>query len=227
MNKILKYTRYLTFIITCLLTIIFGIRNEIFDTKIILLYISLIILLIINIRDIKLKINFSNRYNILYIIVMIITSVILFRSLFDTNIISNSKYYAEIINSIRDTSSLILDYGEFGDALYLSHNVYYLLILYLCLIIYHIIELKGLYVSKYSTSSLICLFTNIILMMESIILLSEKFDINHFPLLFFAANLILLVVEIASLKVFHKYKRDWPIYISFLLNLFVFIAIFT
>jgi len=227
MNKILNYTKYLTFIITGILTIIFRIRNEIFDIKIILLYISLIILLIINIRDIKLKINFSNRYNLLYISVMLVTSLILFRSLFDVNIISNSKYYADIINSVKDTTSLILDYGEFGGILYLSHNVYYLLILYLCLIIYNIIEIKGIYISKYSTSSLLCLFINIILIMELINLLSLKFDINHFPLLFFAANLILLVVEIASLIVHHKYKRNWPIYISFLLNLFAFIAVFT
>ena len=59
MNKILKYTRYITFIIVSILTIIFEIRNEIFDTKITLLYISLIILLIINIRDIILKVNLS------------------------------------------------------------------------------------------------------------------------------------------------------------------------
>ena len=63
--------------------------------------------------------------------------------------------------------------------------------------------------------------------MESINLLSEEFDINHFPLLFFAVNLILLVVEITSLIVYNKYKRNWPIYISFLLNLFAFIVIFT
>jgi len=63
--------------------------------------------------------------------------------------------------------------------------------------------------------------------MELINLLSLKFDINHFPLLFFAANLILLVVEISSLINGHSFKRKWMIYLSFLFNYFCLVAILT
>lgn len=223
MNKILKYTGYLIFIITILLTLLFSVKNEIFNVKILLLYISLIILLIINIRDIKIKREYNNRYNILYISVMILTSFILFRSMFDTNIISNSKYYSDMINLITQNSKLILGYGEYGGALYLSQNVYYLLVLYLCLIIYHKIDTKNTlkHKSKYSISSIICLIISIILLLEILSLL----PINHFPLLLFTLNIILLVVEITSLIKNNGIKKEWPIYLSFIFNLFIFIFI--
>ena len=229
MNKILNYIRYITFLITLIFTILFSIKNGINYDKILLLYISLIILLIINIRDIKFKREFSNRYNILYIFAMLFTSFILFRSIFDTNIISNSKYYIDIINSIQQNTNFNLEYGEYGGVLYLSQNVYYLLILYLCLIIYHQIDAKNILKVKntFRIIPISCLIVSIFLFSNTHNLLVEKFDINHFPLLFFTANIILLVVEISSLINDHSFKRKWMIYLSFLFNYFCLVAILT
>lgn len=229
MNKILKYIKYIIFIITIMLTILFSIKNGIAYDKILLLYISLIILLIINIRDVKFKRECSNRYNILYICVMTLTSFMLFRSMFDTNIISNSKHYIDIINSIKQNTNFFLEYGEYGGILYLSQNVYYLLILYICLIIYHQIDAKSILKIKrtFRIIPISCLMVSIFLFSNIHNILVEKFDINHFPLLFFTANIILLVVEISSLINDHSFKRQWMLYLSFLFNYFCLIAILT
>ena len=156
---------------------------------------------------------------------MIITIFLLCRVFFDTSLIINKQ---ELINTLESTNilNIFYNYKEFGIN-YFSQNIYYLLIIYTCLILYRLIDKKNKINYKYSYSSIICLVLNIILSLETIKLLTEKFNINHFPLLFFTFNTILLVVEIVSLVKNNRIKKEWIIYLSFLFNLFAYISIFT
>lgn len=220
MNKILNFLRHILYLITIILTLIFNIKFG-FNFKILLLYITFVILLIINIRDIKYKRKVTDRFNILYCSCMIITIFLLCRVFFDTSLMINSKNHMNILESV-DTN-IIYTYKDFG-LNYFSQNIYYLLIIYTCLILYRLID-KINY--KYSDTSIICLIINIILILETINLLIEPFNINHFPLLFFTFNTFLLVVEIVSLVKNNRIKKEWIIYLSFLFNLFAYISIFT
>lgn len=225
LNRFLSVLKYILFFVTSILIIIFSIKNNI-NTKIILLYISFIILLIINIRDIKYKRQNSSKYNFLYCISMLVTIFLLLRSMLDKNLISNNKYYMDLLERMTTDSNLIFNYKEISLE-YLSQNIYFLLIIYICLILYKLISNKYNKNYKYSTESIICLFINVVLSIQSINLLVEKFNIKQFPLLFFVVNIILLIVEISSLVKNNKRKKEWIIYLSFLFNLFAFIAIFT
>jgi len=224
MNKILNILRHILYIIVLTLLIIFNIKYGI-NLKIIFLYISLIILFIINIRDIKYKRKVSNKFNILFSLVMIIVIFLLSRVFFDKSLIINNNI---IINKleINNTINVIYSYKEYAIN-YLSQNIYFILIMNLCLILYRLIEKKDKINYKYSNTSIICLIINIILSLETIVLLEKKFNLNQFPLLFFALNTILLIVEISNLVHNNKIKKELLIYISFLFNLFAYISIFT
>lgn len=224
MNKILNTLRHILYVITLILIIKFTLKFGL-NLKILLLYISFIILLIINIRDIKYKRIVSNKFNILYCISMIITLFLLCRVLFDSSLIINNQ---KLINTLESTNTLnaVYSYNEYGIN-YFSQNIYYLLIIYICLILYRLIDKKDKINYKYSNTSIICLGLNIIFSLETINLLTQPFNINHFPLLFFTLNTILLVVEIVSLVKNNRIKKEWIIYLSFLFNLFAYISIFT
>lgn len=220
MNKVLNNLRYILYLITIILLIIFNIKFGL-SLEVLSLYISFVVLLIINIRDIKYKRSIGDRFNILYCISMLITIFLLYRVLFDTSLIINSKNHINILQSINN--NIIKEFA----INFLSQNIYYLLIIYICLIFYRFIDKKDKINYKYSSTSIICLIINIILLLETIKLLVEPFNINHFPLLLFAINTILLVVEIASLIINNKIKKEWIIYLSFIFNLFAYISIFT
>lgn len=223
MNKILNILRYILYTIVLMLLVIFNIKYGI-NLKILFLYISLIILFIINIRDIKYKIVVSNRFNILFSLVMIIIIFLLSRVFFDKSLIINN---IELINKLEtnNTINVIFSYKEYAIN-YFSQNIYSILIMNLCLILYRLIEQKKINY-KYSNTSIVCLIINIILCLETIVLLTESFNLNQFPLLFFALNTILLIVEISNLVHNNKIKKEILIYISFLFNLFAYISIFT
>jgi len=224
MNKILNILRHILYIIVLTLLIIFNIKYGI-NLKIIFLYISLIILFIINIRDIKYKRKVSNKFNILFSLVMIIVIFLLSRVFLEKSLIINNNI---IINKLKinNTINVIYSYKEYAIN-YLSQNIYFILIMNLCLILYRLIEKKDKINYKYSNTSIICLIINIILSLETIVLLEKKFNLNQFPLLFFALNTILLIVEISNLVHNNKIKKELLIYISFLFNLFAYISIFT
>ncbi len=225
--KKLNILRFISLILTMVLSLLFIKRYGIF-TKNIFIYISLIILLIISIGDIKLKLKTSLKYNLLFISIMLLTSFLLARSLFDTSLISNSKTHLEILNNLVITNN-ISDSYKYISLYYFEQNIYLLLFLYFLIILYHRIENNKLIKerSKYSLSSILCLILNILFSIRTLDLIYEIFNINHFPLLFFVINVILLIVEIVSLVKNNGLKREWPIYLSFVFNLFAFISIFT
>lgn len=223
MNKLLNIFRHILFLIVIILIIILNIKIGI-NFKILLLYISFIILLIINIRDIKYKRRTSNKFNILYCLAMLLTIFLVFRTLLDKTLIYNSLRHVKLLEEM-NTINKIYSYEEFGIN-YFSQNIIYILIIYICLIFYKNIEVEKINY-KYSNTSLACLLINFVLSLKTIDILTQTFDINHFPLLFFVVNIILLVVEITSLVKNNKKKKDYTIYLCFLFNLFNFIAIFT
>lgn len=225
MYKVFNISKYILYLITLVLMLLLNINNGM-ETKMLLLYILFIILLIINIRDIKYKRKCSHRYNVLYCIVMTVTIFLLCRAMFDTSLISNNKIYMDLLQDINKKIGLSINYNYIS-LNYFFQNIYYLIMIYICLIFYKLIEIKEKINYKYSNLSIICLIVNFILSFKTISLFTQTFDINRFPLLFFATNTILLIVEISSLVKNNKIKKEWLIYLSFLFNIFAYISIFT
>ena len=209
MNKIVVMIKRILLIILLLLIGVFVIKNGILDFRIWLFIIGFLDIIILNIKEMKNKIFTSNKYNCLFILGMLIICIILIRSLWDQTFIFNLELTKEI------------------KTLYFAQNVVSILIILASLHLYYLIETKEQRpISKYSLASLICFVCNIILFQYTINLFENYLTNTTFPLLFFAGNTILLVVEIVSLIKNNGLKKEWPIYICFLFNLFAYISMF-
>ncbi|MBE6138129.1 MAG: hypothetical protein E7173_00100 [Firmicutes bacterium] len=209
MNKILSIIKNLLLIFITCLFFVFVLQNGILRFEIWLFIIGLFDLIILNIKDCKNKISADNRYQILQIITFLVIIVVLNRSLFDQSLIID-------ISNVKEVKSL-----------YFSQNINLFLILFALLHIYHfIVNEVNKKIHKYSFSSIIYLVINIIFFQYTLELFVSYLTNTTFPLLFFALNTILLVVEIVSLIKHNGVKKEWPIYICFLFNLFAYIAMF-
>lgn len=209
MNNILVIIKRISLIILSLLTGLFITQNGILDFRIWLFIIGFLDIIILNIKEIKNRIPTSNKYNLLCILVMLLIIFILLRTLYDRSFI----FDFELLNETK--------------TLYFAQNVTFILILFGSLHLYYLIETTGhRKSSKYSLLSLICLICNVILFQYTINLLEHYLINTTFPLLFFAGNTILLVVEIVSLIKNNGLKKEWPIYLCFLFNLFAYISMF-
>ena len=161
-------------------------------------------------KDYKNKVILSNRYNMVFNVIEIFILFLLFRAIFDSNIVTNiynSSYY----NS---------------NVLFFIQNIPYIIILYISLIIYHKIEVKNknYLESKYSKISVVCFLINIILIIPTMQFFTETYSIM-FNLLFLIIELILITIEIYSLIKYSGKKREWIIYFCFLCNMFAILSI--
>ena len=202
MNRLLNTLKNILILINIILLAALIINYSI-NTGLLKYIISFLGILTLNLSDLKDKIKLSNKLNILFIIVEFIVNFLLIRALLD-----KSMYYTD--------SNYI-----YTNLLYFTQNTFYLVLLYICLFIYHKIEIKK--VSKYSLISIICLIVNIILIIPTMQCFIGE-TIHKLP--FILCEIILIVLEIFSLIKYNRIKKEYIIYICFLFNLFALISIF-
>lgn len=201
MNRLLNIFKNILVLINIFLIILLIINYNI-NTELFVYLLFFLGIIIINFNDLKNKIKLSNKLNMLFIIIELLVNFLLLRSLLDKSI-----YYTD--------SNFI-----YTNLLYFTQNVFYLILLYICLFIYHKIEIKK--VSKYSLISIICLVINIIFIIPTIQSFTGEITNN---LLFILCEIILIVLELFSLIKYNGLKKEWIIYICFLFNMFAIISI--
>lgn len=177
------------------------------------------IILIITIKDYmkKNKVQKDKTYLIIQIISFSIISLILIRTLYDKSFIYNSKQYKEqfLINHPNEIDTL-----KQYNVLYLYQNMIYFITLLSLILIYRKINMNKQQ-SKYNTITLICMLLSIISIIPSLQCLTG--DIN--PIKYLLLTLILIGVGVYRLIKDNHIKREWPIYVSWLFNLFAIISI--
>ncbi len=177
------------------------------------------IILIITIKDYmkKNKVQKDKTYLIIQIISFSIISLILIRTLYDKSFIYNSKQYKEqfLINHPNEIDTL-----KQYNVLYLYQNMIYFITLLSLTLIYRKINMNK-QKSKYNTITLICMLLSIISIIPSLQCLTG--DIN--PIKYLVLTLILIGVGVYRLIKDNHIKREWPIYVSWVFNMFALISI--
>ena len=216
MIKIIRYV--LTLLLTTLITI-YTIKNDITGQSYFIFLSIYLLYIILNIKDIikKNKINENKKYNLLQIISLLIMIFIFLRTLYDPSFLINSSKYA---NKLKELGEGYLEEAKDQTILYLLQNMPYFIGLIILLLIYRKINMEK-QESKYSTITMTCLIISIISIIPSLQCLSG--NINPFKYLLFTT--ILLSVEIYRLIKDNHKKKEWPIYICWLLNLLALISI--
>lgn len=216
MYKIIRYI--LTLILTTLITI-YTIKNEITGQSYFIFLSIYLLYIILNIKDIikKNTINENKKYNILQIISLSIMIFVFIRTLYDPSFLINSSKYKSILKELGE--------GYFEEAqdqtiLYLLQNIPYFIGLLILSLIYRKINMEHKE-SKYNTITLTTLLLSIISIIPTINCFTG--DINPYKYLIF--TIIILATEIFFLIKENNKKREWPIYISWLFNLFALISI--
>ena len=220
MNKILEIIKNIILILLTLLIIKYTmIYSDYIALGYILFFALFILTLIITIKDYikKEKIQKNKTYLIIQIITYSIISFIFIRALYDKSFIYNSKQHVEEYLKIYPTE---IDLLKQYNALYLYQNMIYFIILLTLSLIYRKINIEKTN-SKYNTITLICMLLSIISIIPTLQCLSG--DTNLISYLFF--TLLLIPIEIYRLIKDNHKKREWPIYVSWLFNLFAIIAI--
>lgn len=217
MDKFLLVIKNILLIISVVLLELF-IKEFYFATfQLFLFKILLLIVLFLSIKDLIQKNNIGNKYNILSIVSFVFISFIFLRSLYDPSFIYNSKYYiGTAFNSYKDINFY-----------YTIQNMPYLITMLALLIGYREINIKKIEHSKYSKITMICLLLSVGSIIPTIIYFDEIFSFNNIPVVYLLFNILLLITEIVELIRNNGKKREWPIYLCFLFNLFAFISIFT
>lgn len=216
MYKIIRYI--LTLILTTLITI-YTIKNDITGQSYFIFLSIYLLYIILNIKDIikKNTINENKKYNILQIISLSIMTFVFIRTLYDPSFLINSSKYKSILKELGE--------GYFEEAqdqtiLYLLQNMPYFIGLLVLSLIYRKINMEHKE-SKYNTITLTTLLLSIISIIPTINCFTG--DINPYKYLIF--TIIILATEIFFLIKDNNKKREWPIYISWLFNLFALISI--
>lgn len=216
MYKIIRYI--LTLILTTLITI-YTIKNDITGQSYFIFLSIYLLYIILNIKDIikKNTINENKKYNILQIISLLIMIFIFLRTLYDPSFLINSSKYKSILKELGE--------GYFEEAqdqtiLYLLQNIPYFIGLLILSLIYRKINMEH-QESKYNAITLTTLLLSIISIIPTINCFTG--DINPYKYLIF--TIIILATEIFFLIKDNNKKREWPIYISWLFNLFALISI--
>lgn len=202
MNRLLNIIKNILILINIILLALLIINYNI-NTELVIYLLFFIGILIVSINDLKNKTKLSNKLNILFIVIEFVVNFLLLRSLLD-----KSMYYTD--------SNYI-----YTNLLYFTQNTFYLVLLYICLFIYHKLEVKRNL--KYSLVNIICLIVNIIFIIPTI----QCFigEITN-KVLFILCEIILVILETFNLIKYNQLKDKLIIYICFLLNMFAIISIF-
>lgn len=216
MIKIIRYV--LTLILTTLITI-YTIKNDITGQSYFIFLSIYLLYIILNIKDIikKNKIKDNKKYNILQIISLLIMIFIFLRTLYDPSFLINSSKYA---NKLKELGEGYLEEAKDQTILYLLQNMPYFIGLIILSLIYRKINLEYKE-SKYNSITLTTLILSIISIIPTINCFTG--DINPYKYLLF--TIIILGIEIFFLIKDNNKKREWPIYISWIFNLFAVISI--
>lgn len=218
MNKILNYIKNSLLGIN-LIILLYFIKQNGMDNYFMLYIIGFIVLLYITLKDFKNRVIPSERYHILFIVVELLVIFLFLRALFDPSFICNCSSYQELLAS----ASYFDVCTEFRFS-YFNQNIIYILILYFILYGYHKMECPyELYKpSQYSKASILLCLIHILTIPT---IMNQAYNTN-FPIPFFLLEIGLVCVEVITLIKYNHKKRDYPIYICFLFNLFAFISIF-
>ena len=220
MNKILELTKNTLIILITTLLIKYTILYKDFITLEYIIFISFFTLtIVLTLKDYikQNKIQKNKKYIILSIIYLSIIIFILIRTLYDKSFIFNSKQYVKEYLEINPTE---IDILKQYNALYLIQNIPYFISLLSLALIYRKINMDH-QDSKYNTITLTTLIISMISTIPSMQCLSK--DINPYRYLIF--TLILIAIETYRLIKDNKKKKEWPIYLSWLLNTFAIISI--
>ena len=216
MYKIIRYV--LTLLLTTLITI-YTIKNDITGQSYFIFLSIYLLYIILNIKDIikKNTINENKKYNILQIISLSIMIFVFIRTLYDPSFLINSSKYA---NKLKELGEGYLEEAQEQTILYLLQNIPYFIGLLILSLIYRKINMEH-QESKYNTITITCLIISIISIITTINCLTR--DIN--PIKYLIFTIILLSIEIYRLIKDNRQKKEWPIYISWIFNLFAIISI--
>ena len=216
MSKIIRYI--LTLILTTLITI-YTIKNNITGQSYFVFLSIYLLYIVLNIKDIikNNKIDKDKKYNIIQIVMLSIMILIFLRTLYDPSFIYNSSKYIGILKELEQG---YLEESRDQTILYLLQNIPYFIGLLILLLIYRKINMEY-QESKYNSITLTILLLSIISIIPTINCLTG--DMNPYKYLIF--TLIILGIEIFFLIKDNNKKREWPIYVSWLFNLFALISI--
>jgi len=175
-----------------------------------ILYIILLIMITYYlIKSINVKKFGERKYNILFISVLLMHLFLLVRALIDPNIVNPEE------------AILMLEMPEFPETrkLFFYQNVIPLFLMYLSLFLYYKTENGSTKwtLKKHSGISIIFLIINLISLFFTQYVLVNEFSNMH--LLYFCFIIIIITLEILFLiKNKNSKKREWPIILSFILN---------
>ena len=220
MNKILEIIKNTLLALLTLLIIKYISIFHNFVTIGYILFLTLYSLtLIITIKDYikKNKIQKDKTYILIQIITLTIITFIFLRTLYDNSFIYNSKQYVNefLINHPNETDTL-----KQYNVLYLYQNTFYFIILLSLSLIYRKINIEK-EESKYNSITLTCMLLSIISIIPTLQCLTGEIN----PIKYLLFTLILIGIEVYRLIKDNHIKKEWPIYISWIFNLFAIISI--
>lgn len=201
MDKILIVLKYLLWSLILLL-------SHQFFTNFIYVFLLIIITYYL-MKSINIKKFGSKKYNILFLSVLFMHLFLLIRAIFDPNIVCP------------EDAILMVEMPEFPETrtLFFYQNIIFLVLMYFSLFIYYKIEngiTKWIF-KKHSGISIIYFILNLISIFFTIYVISNSFSNMH--LLYLCFIFIMLTLEIAFLiKNVKNRKKEWPIFLSFILN---------
>jgi len=213
-----RIIRYILTILLILLIAIFTIKNDIAGQNYVIFLSIFLLYIILSIKDIikKNKIDNNKKYNILQIIMILIMILVFIRTLYDPSFLINSTKYT---SKLKDLGEEYLVEAQDQTILYLLQNIPYFIGLLILSLIYRKINMEK-QESKYNTITLTTLIISIISIVPTLNCFTG--DINAYKYLIFTT--IILGVEIFFLIKDNHKKIEWPIYVSWLFNLFALIA---
>lgn len=223
MSKKIKILKFMITLLLVFLNIKYISIYGLSSIGILIYLILLLILLICFIKDFINKIEINRKYDILFIVVEVIISLILIRTLYDPSFIYNSNYYSNIIGKLNSNyySSNLSD-TQYINLLYLNQNSLYFIILLVLLLMYRKLNMPKIE-SKYHIISVICFVISVCTIIPSLEYISGSRNNIIFYLFF---NILLVAIEVYRLIKDNHIKKEWIIFLSFVFNLLAFITVF-
>ena len=220
LNIIKSLLTVLLIILNILYIRIFGLSHMIYVIYLILLAIFSSLFL----KDLfrHNKINHNIIYNILCIFLLLIMNFVFIVTIYDQGFLYNSEYYKDLIKIYSNMSLSIIENSKTLNMYYLFQNSLYFCIGLGLIFVYRMLNVEK-QSSHYNLVSIICCIISIGTLIPTISFIG---DLDANIIWFTVLNICLLVTEIYRLIKDNHKKYEWPIYLSFLFNMFAFIAIF-
>lgn len=216
MNKILLYLKNVLIFILVFLTI----KTYIDFTQYHLIYLILLVIYVfISLKDLfkKKNINDDIIYNILSILILLISIMIFTRVLYDDGFISNSSYYLnKLVEVTGNGLDIVKNNTDIHKYYYLSQNMFFLIPMILLLFIYrqlNIVKTK----KEYFINTIILLITSILSLLPT--MASIKHLDKEFSIIYLIGLLILTLMIIVRKKEGKYLEHKYIYYVT--LSLFI------